>query len=435
MLVIPTNGRNLKRASNAIRFLAALGMTVLLWNVASGQTEVRTDAKKMVDTLTSPTMSGRGYNGGDKLAAQYILNQFASYGLDTMRQPFPININTFPGNVDVTIDKKKLTTGKSFIVAAQSKSLKGKYKLRYIDFSKLDTIKLDAKRLGGKRNRVLWYDKEKMPVTIRKSWRDMLEATNGFSAAGFVEVTTGNLTMTMSQELAPYTMIVAKDSAWNRKAKKITVDIEQQFKQPYTTQNVIGMVRGSLYPDSFVVVSAHYDHLGKLGRDVYFPGANDNASGTAMMMQLAKSISQQPLKYTAVFIGFSGEEAGLVGSKYFTENPKVPLKNIKFLLNLDMNGTGQEGIKVVNGAVDTLNFNKLKTLNQQNGMLLASVQPRGKAANSDHYFFTEAGVPTFFIYTLGGVSFYHDVYDRPETLEMPEFNDLHKLFLLFLRSF
>ena len=113
----------------------------------------------------------------------------------------------------------------------------------------------------------------------------------------------------------------------------------------------------------------------------------------------------------------------------------MPLKNIKFLLNLDMNGTGEDGIKVVNGAVDTLNFKKLKTLNEQDGMLMASVQPRGKAANSDHYFFSEAGVPAFFVYTLGGVSHYHDVYDRPETLEMSEFNDLHKLFLLFLRSF
>ena len=399
------------------------------------QTDVRTDAKRMVDTLTSRTMSGRGYNGGDKLAAQYILDQFASYGLDTLRQPLPININTFPGNVDVAISKKKLIAGKSFIVAAQSKSLKGKYKLRYVDFSKLDTTNLTAKRLGGKPNRVLCYDKEKMPVTVRKNWRDLLEVTNGFNAAGLVEVTTGNLTMTMSQELAPYTQIIVKDSAWNRTAKKITVDIEQQFKQPYTTQNAIGLVRGTLYPDSFIVVTAHYDHLGTLGRDVYFPGANDNASGTAMMMQLAKSISQQPLKYTAVFIGFSGEEAGLVGSKYFTENPVVPLKNIKFLVNLDMNGTGEDGIKVVNGAVDTLNFKKLKTLNEQHGMLMASVQPRGKAANSDHYFFSEAGVPAFFVYTLGGVSHYHDVYDRPETLEMLEFNDLHKLFLLFLRSF
>lgn len=402
---------------------------------AFAQTDVRTDGKRIVDTLTSQTFSGRGYNGGDKLAAKYILNRFASNGLDTARQTFPISVNTFPGNVSVRVGKKQLITGKSFIVAAHSVSAKGTYKLKYIDFNKSYDSTANKLSFKGKRSQWLWYDKEKMPNNLKKEWRDLVEQSNAFGARGLVEVTTGNLTMTMSQQLSSFTQIIVKDSAWNRNAKKITVDIEQEFKQNYSSQNVIGMVRGSVYADSFIVVSAHYDHLGKLGRDVYFPGANDNASGTAMMMLLSDSIAKHPLKYTTVFIGFSGEEAGLVGSKYFTEHPVVPLGQIKFMLNLDMNGTGEEGIKVVNGAVDTITFRRLKSINEQNGMSLASVQPRGKAANSDHYFFSEAGVPTFFIYTLGGVSFYHDVYDRPETLEMPEFNDLHKLFLLFLRSF
>src|SRR5687767_9015120 len=104
--------------------IALVALFVFAFAFAQAQTlestDVRTDATQMVDTLTSPTFYGRGYNGGDKLAAQYILNQFASYGLDTTRQPFPININTFPGDVSVRVGKKQLTTGKSFIVAAHS---------------------------------------------------------------------------------------------------------------------------------------------------------------------------------------------------------------------------------------------------------------------------------------------------------------------------
>jgi len=63
--------------------------------------------------------------------------------------------------------------------------------------------------------------------------------------------------------------------------------------------------------------------------------------------------------------------------------------------------------------------------------LLPSVQPRSKAANSDHYFFEEAGVKTFFIYTLGGIKAYHDIYDRPETLPLTKFSELYNLLLNF----
>lgn len=407
---------------------------LLLTLSAAAQTDVRTAGKQIVDTLTSPTFSGRGYNGGDKLAAQYILNRFAHQGIDTLRQNFPITVNSFPGNVDVTVGKKKLTVGTSFIVEAGSQAAHGKYKLKKINFNKSYDSATNKLSIKGKRKQYLWYDKNALPNKLKQQWRNAVVESNAFGANGLVEVT-NKLTMDESQEVYPFNQLIVKDTAWNEKAKRVIVDIDQKLLENYQTQNVIGIVQGTQVKDSFILVTAHYDHLGKLGRDVYFPGANDNASGTAMMLLLADSIAKHPLKYTTVFIGFSGEEAGLVGSKYFTEHPLVPLGQIKFMLNLDMNGTGEEGIKVVNGAIDTVTFKRLKTINEQNGILVASVQPRGKAANSDHYFFTEAGVPAFFIYTLGGVSFYHDVYDRPETLEMPEFNDLHKLFLLFLRSF
>ena len=108
------------------------------------------------------------------------------------------------------------------------------------------------------------------------------------------------------------------------------------------------MVKGTAQPDSFIFITAHYDHLGGMGKDTYFPGANDNASGDALLLSLAKYYVAHPAKYSIGFILFAGEEAGLVGSKYYTENPIVPLKNIRFLINTDLAGTGDEGITVVN---------------------------------------------------------------------------------------
>jgi Zn-dependent M28 family amino/carboxypeptidase len=133
---------------------------------------------------------------------------------------------------------------------------------------------------------------------------------------------------------------------------------------------------------------------------------------------MGKYLSQNPLRYSVLFIAFAGEEAGLLGSKYFTQNPLVPLKKMRFLVNLDLLGTGEEGIMVVNATEFTAEFLLLESLNQKQPQPLAKIGQRGKAANSDHYWFSEAGVPSFFIYTLGGINAYHDVYDRRETLPL-----------------
>ena len=127
---------------------------------------------------------------------------------------------------------------------------------------------------------------------------------------------------------------------------------------------------------------------------------------------------------------FSGEEAGLIGSKYYTEHPVLPLKNIKFLINTDLAGTGEEGITVVNASVYPKEYALLNQVNNEN-KLLTKINARGKAANSDHYYFSENGVPAFFFYTLGGIKAYHDVFDKSETLPLNEHEDLFKLIVLF----
>jgi aminopeptidase YwaD len=152
-----------------------------------------------------------------------------------------------------------------------------------------------------------------------------------------------------------------------------------------------------------------------------------------MLLNLAKAIQAKPIKYNVVFILFAGEEIGLLGSKYFTENPLLDLSKIKFLVNLDLNGTGDEGATVVNSTVFKAQFNLLKAINDQQ-KLLPQLKTRGKAANSDHYWFSEKGVPAFFIYTMGGISAYHDIYDKAETLPLTKYKELHQLLLSFIQQ-
>ena len=80
------------------------------------------------------------------------------------------------------------------------------------------------------------------------------------------------------------------------------------------------MIKGTLFPDSFFVFTAHYDHLGTMGASVIFPGAHDNASGVAFLLDLARHFSSTPPPYSLIFLFLSGEEAGLKGSLYASEN-------------------------------------------------------------------------------------------------------------------
>ena len=103
--------------------------------------------------------------------------------------------------------------------------------------------------------------------------------------------------------------------------------------------NLLGVVRGTVHPDRYIVVSAHYDHLGfSLGE--VFPGADDNASGTAAILAIAEWTVAHPPRNSFIFALFDGEESGLLGSAEFLRAPPVPVKSIAANVNVDMVGQG-----------------------------------------------------------------------------------------------
>ena len=355
-------------------------------------------ARKMVDTLTSPYFWGRGYtNDGVHKAAVFLAAQFKTYGVKPIEgksylQEFSYPVNTFPGKMKVLINGLELRPGKDYIVIPDSKGVTG--------IGKLDQI--DSTHFVDKQNRIVLSLEDK-------------------------------LTWSVEAKALDYTLIQMDKKAVKQLPTTINADIENVVIPDFKTANICGVVKGASKPDSVLVITAHYDHLGGMGSNTYFPGANDNASGVSELLGLAKYYAAHPQPYTMAFICFSGEEAGLLGSKYFTQNPLIPLKSIRFLINLDLNGTGIEGITVVNATIYPQEFAALKQINSV-GNYLVKVNPRGKAANSDHYFFTEKGVPAFFIYTLGGIKAYHDVYDISATLPLTEYTDLFKLIVKFNNS-
>jgi Zn-dependent M28 family amino/carboxypeptidase len=106
-------------------------------------------------------------------------------------------------------------------------------------------------------------------------------------------------------------------------------------KNRYSARNVVGYVKGSRQADRYLLISAHYDHLGSKGDTVYY-GADDNASGVALLIELAHYFSNHRPKQSIIFAAFDAEELGLRGSEHFCRQPPVSLRSLLLNLNLDM---------------------------------------------------------------------------------------------------
>lgn len=201
------------------------------------------------------------------------------------------------------------------------------------------------------------------------------------------------------------------------------------------TQNVLGFLPGTDPAAPAIVLCAHYDHLGQVGPAI-FRGANDNASGVAFLLSLADYFGKRwqlgrALPNTLVFAAFSGEETGLNGSRHYTQHPPIPLERTGMVLNFDLMGFGEDGAMTVGGSTFTQHFDSLSALNARLGVPI-ELAVRPNAANSDHWYFTQAGVPGFFFYLMGGASHYHDVHDRPAGLSLAGFWGLRRLMLGYI---
>jgi len=387
-------------------------------------------AREIIDTLTSPSMFGRGYvNKGDQIAANYIASQFKKFGLkkfdDNYLQNFNMAINTFPDTIEVDIDQEKLVPGKDYVLFSSSPGVSGTF----------DLIRALADSSGKLR---FLYDDFSNKVIVTNIDQREFKKYDSLNPKGVIFLMDKRVQWHVSDggKINEYFQMQVLKEKISTNAKTISIHAKNKFYKNYQTQNVIGFIEGKVQPDSFFVFTAHYDHLGQMGAEVYFPGANDNASGTATVLDLARYYSKpenQP-DYSIAFMAFGAEEAGLLGSFNYANNPFFSLDKIKFLINLDMVGSGSEGIKVVNGTIFESEFEKLVQLNRDH-QFIASVNKRGEAANSDHYPFYAKGVPAFFIYTLGDeCKEYHNIYDVSENVPLTEYEDLFRLLTSFIKA-
>ena len=201
------------------------------------------------------------------------------------------------------------------------------------------------------------------------------------------------------------------------------------------TENVIAIIKGSEKPDEYVVITAHLDHVGVDDKGIY-NGADDDGSGTVALLEIAEAFKKaadrgKGPKRSIVFLHVTGEEKGLLGSAYYTDNPIYPLENTVVNLNVDMIGRidpsrrekNRDYIYLIGSDHDSVDLHNLSEQTNAESVNMTldyryndKNDPNRFYYRSDHYNFAKNGIPIIFYFT-GTHADYHKVTDTPDKIE------------------
>lgn len=212
----------------------------------------------------------------------------------------------------------------------------------------------------------------------------------------------------------------------------LSADFNPEFTE-YTSENVIGMIEGGKYKNQYIVIGAHYDHVGKSGDKIFY-GADDNASGTAAVIEVAKAFAAASMKgyqpdRSILFMAFTGEEKGLLGSDFFVKMPLCPLDSIALMINMDMIGrtdknhfSGQDYTYIMTVGKHKRPVKKMAKIATStiDGFILDKrpglIGRIGYFFGSDHYSFRRKGVPAV-VFFSGLHRDYHTPQDTPDKIK------------------
>lgn len=377
-------------------------------------------ATKLIYDLTSPQYYGRGYvKKGIIRSASYIENTLKQCQIPIVyKQTVRFPVSYIKKVNYVKFDTVFSEIGHDVIVYPNSCSINGVFNIEKIDKNNFQEL-----ALRDFSNKFVLLDTSITENSKYSKELRIITRTNPIKAKGFILCKSRNLIQIQSDKTNYWVTLEADVKYIN--AKTISLKMQSKHHKSYKSSNVIGIIPGET--DTIIAFTAHYDHMGTLN-DVYFPGANDNASGVAMTIDIGRELSLKKNKYTIALMFFTGEEVGLLGSEYFVENPTIELSKIKYLFNLDVIGSGEDGFGVVNGAEFTDLAELMTKINNEHNLGL-NFKFRGKSNNSDHAPFYEKGVKAVFIYAMGKTGGYHNPSDMLQNLSLAKYNEIVKLLI------
>lgn len=426
-----------------------LWMGVLVTFCVLAQDSVQ--ARKYINALASNAMRGRGYAyKGDSIAAQYIREQFKRMDIPPFqfsdyyhRYNFPVY--AMEGPVMAKVGEKTLVPWVDYAIAPNAHSAHKDYHLIVMTPEELldpQCRKQCMKKYHKRLLQSLVYvdlttcEHQETKKEVNRILYSLSSFDTLFPVAGFLVGVNDMPVWTFSRahEVCDYVIAYIKPSCLEKKSK-IYLSYDNVLRD-HATQNVCAMIKGYGAPDTIVMVGGHYDHLGQMGDALVFPGAHDNASGTATVLDIAQYFKNHPPYYTMIFTLFSGEEAGLKGSFAFVKDSLFDYSKLKMMLNIDLMGGGDDGFTVVNadGENTAFFFQSMERINQRDHWV-KTIRSRKNALNSDHAPFVLKGMPAVFVYVLGGhTGGYHQPDDTAENCSLTGYNNIVKLFIKALEE-
>ena len=429
-----------------------------------GQVIQKSDVEFDVYFLASDEFLGRDTGTQElKIASRYIASRFQQYGmksapgLDEYYQNVPFRMNRAPESVQMSVLDSTFTMSRHLV---SLNSFRGDTEaevvvLEYASGEEIAEHDLQGKIVVAKAGLPGMENPQQLFQTSPKKRSQIIEAGGlGLielyenpqmpwqSLAGFLS--RDQLSLDENSEQADESAEETIAHVWMDATKEdmntflnsiggetVTLSVQGEESGKIYSRNVVGIIEGSDpdLKDEYILLTAHYDHTGTTGdssqEDTINNGARDNAVGTAGILAAAKYLSKNPPKRSVIVAAWTAEEKGLLGSRYYAENPPVPLNQTVYNLNID--GAGYNDITKVTviGLGRTEADDELKASAEAFGLeAIPDPVPEQNLFNrSDNVHFARAGIPAP-TYSMGLTAFddeiskyYHSPADEPDTID------------------
>jgi len=404
--------------------------------------------------LASDELKGRDTGSPElRIAAKYVESRFVEYGVKKVEgmnsyfQEVPLKIVTPPESGTIMIGKEELTLNEDFVLMESGAPILGKsfYYAEYGAPTDLKRKYVEGRVVvalcgnGSDQNPQAWFG---MAAEKRKKVKEL-------GGLGLIEL--------YSSPQIPFSVLVrylgreqvlvdegehetiahvwlnrsGEDLALFKSKTPVSITISDLQIERFISDNIVGMVEGSdpSLKNEFVVYSAHYDHVGvgqvnDEGDDIY-NGSRDNAVGTVTVLSAAQNIASKPTKRSALFVLFTGEEKGLLGSKYFVDHTPIPLDQMVYCFNSDNAGYNDTSKVTIIGLTRTTAESMITKACETFGLeaIEDPAKEQGLFDRSDNVRFAVKGIPAP-TFSMGFTAFdeeitkyYHQPTDEPQSLD------------------
>ena len=448
----------MKKITLSLSMLLAIGKLAIAQSTDIENKFNREEAISHFSYLASDELKGRDPIRPEiEMAASYIASEFEKYGAKQVPgatgyyQLIPFMMSTPPKTGEIVIDGQTYEQGETLLVLS-GPDLEGSYELVDVGFGL--EADYEGKDLKGKiAVSNVGAPDQMSPAALFSLGAEKIKLAKENGAVGLVEMFNipsvpwqlvsrflNRTQLTVDQGEAgdlPYIWVKdSKNSIKSDMAKgKISearFKIQKKTNQAIEGKNVVAWIEGTdpALKNEFVMLSAHYDHVGvgepDSNGDSIFNGARDNAVGTVAVINAAKYFTENPPKRSILLAAWTAEEKGLLGSAYFASNPLIPLKDIIFNLNIDNGGYNDTSIITVIGLGRTTADNLISEAVSEIGLKAISdpAPEQGLYDRSDNVSFAKHGVPAP-TFSLGFTAFddeinkyYHKQADSVESFDL-----------------